>query len=92
MAGKTEQKEHAYKKFGADLKNNDFSPVLFLYGVEQYLTDWAAGSLVKKYVNPGALAFDFVKIDDENAEVGTIVEACDTFPMFSEKRFLKSLS
>lgn len=88
MAARTEQKqkEHAYKKFGADLKNNDFSPVLFLYGIEQYLTEWAANSLVKKYVNPGAFAFDFVKIDDENAEVGMILEACDTFPMFSEKR------
>ena len=37
-------------------------------------------------MNPGAFAFDFVKIDDENAEVSAIVEACDTFPMFSEKR------
>ncbi len=88
MAGRIEQKhkEHAYKKFGEDLKNNDFSSVLFLYGIEQYLTEWATASLVKKYVNPGAFAFDFVKIDDENAEVSAIVEACDTFPMFSEKR------
>ena len=61
MANKKDKQEHAYKKFGADLKSDDFGPVLFLYGIEQYLVEWAALSLVKKYVNPAALSFDFVK-------------------------------
>ena len=51
MANKKDKQEHAYKKFGADLKSDDFGPVLFLYGIEQYLVEWAALSLVKKYVN-----------------------------------------
>lgn len=86
MVNKTAKQEHAYKRFGADLKNNDFEPVIFLYGVEQYLVEWAATSLVKKYVNSAALSFDFVKFDDENTSVDEIITACETFPMFSEKR------
>lgn len=86
MVNKMTKQEHAYKRFGADLKNNDFEPVIFLYGVEQYLVEWAAMSLVKKYVNSGALSFDFVKFDEENAPVDDILTACETFPMFSEKR------
>lgn len=86
MANKKDKQEHAYKKFGADLKSDDFGPVLFLYGIEQYLVEWAALSLVKKYVNPAALSFDFVKTDDENTPVDEIIASCETFPMFSEKR------
>ena len=86
MVNKKDKQEHAYKKFGADLKSDDFGPVLFLYGIEQYLVEWAALSLVKKYVNPAALSFDFVKTDDENTPVDEIITACETFPMFSEKR------
>lgn len=86
--GKNEQREHAYKKFGSDLKSGEFPRVLFMYGPEQYLAEWAAGALVKKYVNPAAAAFDFVKLDDENAEVNEIIGAGDMFPMFSEKRIV----
>lgn len=85
---KNEQKEHAYKKFGSDLKSGAFSQVLFMYGAEQYLVEWAIESLKKKYVNSAASAFDFVKIDDDNADVDEIIGAADMFPMFSEKRIV----
>ena len=88
MANKTAKTEHAYKRFGLDLKTNNFEPVLFLYGVEQYLVEWAALSLVKKYINPSARSFDFTKIDEENAAMDEILSSCETFPMFSEKRIV----
>ncbi len=88
MANKNAKPEHAYKRFGQDLKNNNFEPVLFLYGIEQYLVEWAALSLVKKYINPAALSFDFTKIDDENARIDEVLTSCETFPMFSEKRIV----
>ena len=88
MANKIAKPEHAYKSFGQDLKTNNFEPVLFLYGIEQYLVEWAAASLKKKYVNPAALSFDFTKIDDENAGIDEIITSCETFPMFSEKRIV----
>lgn len=85
--GKYEQKEHAYKKFGADLKTGDFPAVLFMYGQEQYLVEWAAESLVKRYVNPGALNFDLTKIS-EDAPVDEILQAAEMFPMFSERKLV----
>lgn len=87
MAKRNEQKEHAYKKFGADLKADDFPSVIFMYGQEQYLVEWAAEALVKRYVNPGAAAFDFVKID-EDASTDEILQAAEMFPMFSEKKIV----
>ena len=81
-----EKAEHAYKKFGTDLKENNFGPVLFLYGVEQYLVEWAVGALVKKYVNPAATTFDFVKIDEDDAPIDEMITACETFSMFSERK------
>ena len=81
-----EKAEHAYKKFGTDLKENNFGPVLFLYGVEQYLVEWAVSALVKKYVNPAATTFDFTKIDDDNTPIDEMITACETFSMFSEKK------
>ncbi len=88
MASKNTKSEHAYKTFGADLKTDNFAPVLFMYGIEQYLVDWAATSLVKKYINSGAQSFDFTKIDEENARIEEIIASCETFPMFSEKRIV----
>lgn len=86
--GKNEQKEHTYKKFGSDLKNGNLPQVLFMYGSEQYLVEWAAESLIKKYVNPAASTFDYVKLDDDDVEVSEIIGAADIFPMFSEKRIV----
>ena len=88
MGNKTAKTEHAYKSFGTDFKMNNFQPVLFLYGIEQYLVEWAALSLVKKYINPSALSFDFTKLEDENAQLDEIIASCETFPLFSEKRIV----
>ena len=48
MAGNSEKKEHAFRVFSRDLKNDDFPPVLFFYGAEDFLIHWAADSLKNK--------------------------------------------
>lgn len=88
MAGNFEKKEHAFRAFSRDLKTDDFPPVLFFYGAEDYLIDWAAGSLKKKYVMPGAESVDYVKLSEEPVTTDQILEACNTFSMFSQKRII----
>lgn len=85
MAKKYEQKEHAYKKFGADLKAEDFPQLIFMYGPEQYLIEWATESLIRRYVDSAALSFDLTKLD-EAASVDEILQAADMFPMCSERK------
>lgn len=78
--------KHSFKVFSEDLKNDNFGGVLLLYGVEQYLVKWAVESLVKKFVNPAALSMDFVQLDEDGVTCGEIIEACETFSLFSKRR------
>lgn len=86
MAYNQTKTEHAFQIFHKDLKTDDFSSVLFLYGEEEYLIQWAAESLVDKYVDSSMKDFDFVKFQDEDATSAILLEACDTFSMLSPKR------
>ena len=80
------EKQHAYKKIEKDLKECKIKNVLLLYGREQYLVKWSVDMILKKYVNDEYRTFDFFEIDTENATVEHIIENCETFSMFSEKR------
>ena len=86
MAGNFNKKDHAFKTFNTDLKEDNFPPVIFMYGVEEYLIDWAAGCLVNRFVNPGTKSLDYVKLSDDTAGADMVLEACNTFSMFSERR------
>ncbi len=79
-------KEHGYKLFSKYIKGKEISPVLVFTGEEEFLVDWAVNSVVSKYVNSGVRDFDFLRLEDEAVEVGDIIENCETFSMFSEKR------
>lgn len=84
--GNKEKAEHAFRAFGKDIKGIEFEGAVLLFGVEEYLIKWAVDSLVKRYLTSGAEVVDFVKLDDDNATVSDIIDACGTFSMFSEKR------
>lgn len=79
--------KHSFKVFSENLKNNKIEPVILMYGVEQYLVKWAVETLVKKYVNPATISMDYVQLD-ENAPCSQVIEVCETFSMFSEKRIV----
>lgn len=87
--GRNEQKEHTYRKFGSDLRSNGLADVLFMYGEEQYLVEWAVKHALDKYVQPAMRSFDFVKLDDEATSVDEIICACDSFPLSSEKKLVR---
>ena len=85
---KKEKKEHAFKVFSRDIREKDMPPVLFLYGEEGYLIQWACESLLKRYVNPAMMALDYVKYQDEGEDMAMILDACNTFSMMSERRMV----
>jgi len=83
-----EKKEHAFKVFSRDIREKDMPPVLFLYGEEGYLIQWAVESLKTRYVNPACAALDFAKFQDEGEDLQQILDACNTFSMMSERRLV----
>ena len=84
MAGYYETKtEHAFKTFAGDLRAGDISPVIYMYGAEEYLIEWAVNTLAGKYVSPGAKSMDFERPDGESVTADDIINACETFSMIS---------
>ncbi|MBR3756035.1 MAG: DNA polymerase III subunit delta [Firmicutes bacterium] len=77
--------KHSFKVFSENLKTGNIDKVILMHGVEQYLVKWAVDTLVKKYVNPAVKAMDYVLLDDD-ATCSQVIEAAETFTMFSERR------
>ena len=89
MAGYYETRtEHAFKTFAKDLKEGAESPVIYMYGAEEYLIEWAVKTLAGKYINPGAMAMDFERPDGDSVTADEIINACETFSMFSPRRIV----
>lgn len=82
------EKEHAFKVFSRDIKDMDMPSVIFLYGEEGYLIQWAVETLVNRYVNPALRSLDYVKFQDEGEDIYEILDACNTFSMMSERRLV----
>ena len=78
--------KHAFKTFAGDLKNGFDYPVVYMYGPEEYLIDWAANTVAGKYVSKSFAAADLEKPDAESVTMDDIVSSCETVSMFSEKR------
>lgn len=78
--------KHSFKVFSENLKAGKLSNVLLFYGVEQYLVKWAVETLVKKYVNPATASMDYQILDEEGVTCSQIIEASETFSMFSDRR------
>lgn len=86
MANYYEKSEHAFKGFAADMKKGLEAPVIFMYGVEEYLIEWAAGLIARRFVGAGAADTDFERPDGATVTLEEILDSCETFSMFSEKR------
>ncbi|MDY6038477.1 MAG: DNA polymerase III subunit delta [Eubacterium sp.] len=86
------EKIHTYKKFAEDVKNGKIKNVLLIYGEEEYLVKWAIDMLVKKYINEATRQMDLTILDEmetASSEMAvSIIESCETFPLFSDKRVI----
>lgn len=78
--------EHAFKTFAVDLKKGIDWPVLYMYGEEDYLIDWAVNTIAGKYVSGSFSAADFERPDPENVLMEDIIRSCETVSMFSSRR------
>ena len=88
MAYGQKTSEHAFQTFHRDLAEGNFPPVLFMYGKEEYLIDWAVRSLVTKYTDEAMRELDFVRLSEDNYTVYSILEACESLCSFSEKKIV----
>ncbi|MGI6257311.1 MAG: DNA polymerase III subunit delta [Anaerovoracaceae bacterium] len=79
-------KTHAFMQMSKDMKSEAIGNPLLLCGVESFLVDWAKNELICKYVNEATRAIDLVVLDEEDISLGKIIEACETLPLFSEKK------
>ena len=87
MADKYKKKQHAFRIFSQDLKEGNLPSVIFMYGSEEYLINWAVGEIAKRFISPGTESIDYVKLSDD-CSADDLIEAAGMFSMFSEKRYL----
>ncbi|MEG1585186.1 MAG: DNA polymerase III subunit delta, partial [Anaerovorax sp.] len=80
--------EHPYKKLAREMKANEVKNLLFFYGKEQYLVNWATEALIHKYVNPICKELDLTKLDGMTVTFQEIINCCETLPMMSEKKLV----
>lgn len=78
----------SFKEFANDLKENKIKNVCLLWGREQFLTEWAENEIIKAYSNEVSRQFDVSGFDGEEADIYQIIEACETLPLFSEKKLV----
>lgn len=76
----------SYKKFIDDIKAMDMKNVCILWGKERFLTEWAEGQIIGAYSNEVSRQFDVSEFDGEETDIYKIIEACETLPLFSEKK------
>lgn len=81
-----EKKEHAFQTFQRDIKEDNITNLVLFCGSEDYLVNWAADMIVKKYVQPVTKSLDFDNINMETAQVDDITASCETAPILSEKK------
>ena len=76
----------AYKDFVNDRKKGLLKDVMFFYGAEDYLMNWAAESIISEYVDEASRDLDVIKLEGEQVNASDIMAAARAYSMFSEKR------
>ena len=69
-----------------DLKENSFRNTILMYGVEDYLIDWAVKKVKETFIDPVSEQMDFLAHDGRDVTPAEIVTSCEIFPVLSEKR------
>lgn len=85
-AGYYKEKEHAFITIGRDIKENKIPKLVLLCGKEEYLIQWYAEKIIKKYVSPSCMPIDLVRLEGEFLNVAKIREALETVSLMSERK------
>ena len=86
MAYSKQQGEHAFKRIGKDLKSGKLPAAVLLHGEEEFLINFYADAIIKKYVNPACESMDLVTLDRDTVTMDSITEALETLPLMSERK------
>lgn len=78
----------AYKDFINDFKKGITGDVLFFYGAEDYLMDWAVRQVIDRYVDEASRSIDVRSIEGDKLSAWDIMGEARTYSMFSEKRVI----
>ena len=73
----------AYKDFVNDFRKGILKDVLFFYGAEDYLMDWAVSQIVSKYVDEEWRSLDVKHLDGDRTAAFEIIGEARAYPMFS---------
>ena len=87
------EKKHAYKTFAEGLKSGEkLKNVMLIHGEEEYLVKWAIDSIINKYVSLSTKQMNISVFDETEMSSSDLViavcEACETLPLFSDKRVI----
>ncbi len=66
--------------------SGDFPPVLLIFGEERFMLDEAFDKLISKLIPDEQAKFDYEKLDGNETDYGTVVDACLSYPFVSPKR------
>ncbi len=78
----------AYKDFANDWRKGITRDVLFFYGAEDYLMDWAVREIISKYVDEEWRSLDYRQLDGSTVSSYDIMSEARAYSMFSEKRVI----
>jgi DNA polymerase III subunit delta len=70
------------------LRGDSAKNVFLILGPELYLCQMAVDLLKRKFLSPESMGFDYAEFSVDDTSVEQIVEAANTFPMISKKRFV----
>jgi DNA polymerase-3 subunit delta len=78
----------SFKKFNEDIKKGLPSPLIFLYGEEDFLIRWALGEIIQKYIPAENREFDVKELPGNAISVTDILINANTPSMFSDRRVI----
>lgn len=78
--------EHAFLRIGKDMKAGRIPSLVLLCGSEEYLVDFYADALIRKYVDKTCEALDLVVLGRDIVTAGRIEENMETLPLMSERK------
>ena len=86
MAMDYREKEHAFITIEKDLKGGKVPRVVLLCGSEEYLIEWYAQTLIRRYVSDACRALDLVRLEGDSLTLERIREGLETVSLMSERK------
>ena len=80
---RSKPREKGFNEFLRDLNDGNMSNVVFLYGIEKYLINWACENIEANHIEPETKILDMTILDGEEVSVSQIIESAETYPLLS---------